>query len=815
MSSTNSQTAGSGTSTGSSNSLSSFLSTLVPVAAQAIAFTAVFFLIRSKFKRVYRPRTYLDTLYDGEKSHPLPDKKFGWLSTFKSIPDEHVLNHQSLDGYLYLRFLKILAVICFAGSCLTFPVLFPVNATGGGGQTQLDLLSFSNINDQQKNRYYAHVFCGWIFFAFVMWIVTRETIYFINLRHAYLLAPFNASRISSRTVLFTDVPAEFLNVNKLQEVFAGGVQRAWLATDCGDLEDLVEERDEHAFKLEAAEIKICQVANKRRLKWTKKNDKRLNATASNEERAMPGSQFQKDKDRPTQRLGKIPCIGHKVDTIEYTRSELKRLNPEIERQQYAHQHFDAKILPSVFVEFTSQHTAWTAYRRMTPKKNPKMYPRAVSMTPSDVIWQNLRITKKERIPRKIATNTFLTLMIIFWSIPVAVVGAISNINYLTDIMMKQSGEVTHPAVELKTQNWYMAFQVIQVFLITTFSSGAASVVTQIINEPENLPKASNFYISYIIVQCLGLAAGQLLSIGPLVMITVVGKFLDKSPRKMYNRYINLAGLQWGSLYPRFGNLGIIAITYSIIAPLVMGFAAVGFALVYFAVRYNSMFVVNNNIDTKGLAYAKALQQLMVGIYLSEICLIGLFAINTAPGPIVLMAVFLVGTIIYHIMLRSALGPLTTYLPESMDGKAQADLLHIRHANFDATHSNTPPSEVSQTPLAPTKKSSFLAKLFNPAKFASHAKVQALVPNWEPPHYAHEDADMAYYNPCIARPPPTLWIVQDEMGISAREVRESREVIGISDEFARFEGEKGKVVWDSPEEGGRLTDMPIYEKRVDY
>jgi hypothetical protein len=379
----------------------------------------------------------------------LPDKKFGWLSTFKSIPDEHVLNHQSLDGYLYLRFLKMLAIVCFAGCCITMPVLFPVNATGGGGQSQFDLLSFSNINKSGKNRYYAHVFCGWIFFcklsekgelrrifltvaAFVMWIITRETIYFINLRHAYLLAPFNASRISARTVLFTDVPAEYLNVNKLQGIFGGTLQRAWLATDAKDLEELVEERDKHAFKLEGAEIKICQLANKRRLKWEKKNDNRKDINHDNAERAMPGSQFQKDKDRPTQKLGKIPCIGHKVDTIEYTRNELKRLNPEIERQQHAHQSFDAKILPSVFVEFATQQAAWHAYRTMSPKSDPKFNPRAISVPPKDIIWKNLKIKKMGRIPRKIGANTFLTLMIIFWSIPVAVIGVISNINYITN-----------------------------------------------------------------------------------------------------------------------------------------------------------------------------------------------------------------------------------------------------------------------------------------------------------------------------------------------------------------------------------------------
>lgn len=132
-------------------------------------------------------------------------------------------------------------------------------------------------------------------------------------------------------------------------------------------------------------------------------------------------------------------------------------------------------------------------------------------------------------------------------------------------MATLGGQVTLAGVELKTQSWYMAFQVIQVFLITTFSSGAASSAAQIVSNPssattllaENLPKASNFFISYLILQGLGIAASQLLNVGALVMLTVVGKFLDKSPRKMFRRYITLGGLGWGDLYPKVGNLGII------------------------------------------------------------------------------------------------------------------------------------------------------------------------------------------------------------------------------------------------------------------
>lgn len=63
--------------------------------------------------------------------------------------------------------------------------------------------------------------------GFVMYVITRESIYFINLRRAYLLAPFNSARISSRTVLFTDVPVEY-RLRKSYEGFS-----AWRCADAG------------------------------------------------------------------------------------------------------------------------------------------------------------------------------------------------------------------------------------------------------------------------------------------------------------------------------------------------------------------------------------------------------------------------------------------------------------------------------------------------------------------------------------------------------------------------------------------------------
>lgn len=265
---------------------------------------------------------------------------------------------------------------------------------------------------------------------------------------------------------------------------------------------------------------------------------------------------------------------------------------------------------------------------------------------------------------------------------------------------------------------------------------------------------------------------------------------------------------------------VIAITYSIIAPLVLGFATVSFGIIYIAARYNSLYILTNNVDTKGAAYAKVLQQMMTGVYLSEVCLIGLFAINTAPGPIVLMAVFLGATAIYHVAMHHALKPLVDYLPDSYDGDGQANMfVTTDHKSYDLSKSGgVPPSQVQTTsPKTLTaKKASLFGRVWDPKKFRSHQTVLSLVPNHPEPSYLQGEKENAYYNPVIKNPVPQLWIVRDEMGISRQEVKDSSEVVHITDEYATF-NEKNKVVWTQAENDGHLnlSEVPVWEKRVDY
>lgn len=344
-------------------------------------------------------------------------------------------------------------VIMFVGACITWPVLFPVNATGKGGQAQLDILSMSNIDKNAsggKYRYLAHCFCGWLFFGFVMFLIARESIYYINLRQAFLLSPVYGNRISSRTVLFTSVPAPYLDEAKLRKVFGASVERVWITRDTEAVDELVEERDKVAFTLESAEVKLIKAANGERLKAIKKGavsaDDELMAENGDAESGSIAARWIPTKKRPSHKLGKFGLYGQKVDSINWARTRLETLIPATEAAQAAYLAGETDKIGGVFIEFKHQSDAQAAFQTLahhqalhskftileiggTPLTST-VSPRYIGIQPAEVVWKSLKISWFQRVVRKFAVYGFITVMIVFWAIPVAFVGLISNIPYL-------------------------------------------------------------------------------------------------------------------------------------------------------------------------------------------------------------------------------------------------------------------------------------------------------------------------------------------------------------------------------------------------
>jgi signal recognition particle receptor subunit alpha len=337
----------------------------------------------------------------------------------------------------------------------------------------------------------------------------------------------------------------------------------------------------------------------------------------------------------------------------------------------------------------------------------------------------------------------------------------------------------------------------------------------------------------------------------LVNVFILSKFA-KTPRKKYMRYVAFTEPSWGAEYPKWTNLGVIALSYACIAPLVLGFATVGIGLIYLAYRYNMIYVHDTHVDTKGGFYARALEQLMVGVYLGELCLLGLFGIGignsvTSAGPTVLQVVLIVATIIFHVVMKRKLKKMNL-LDDSHHPQQQNDAeagrssegngMHPGYSNINSSprkdsirsdqalvsnyngevRQHTGAEAVGMAPPSNTQpQRSMLKKIFSPHTASASEISSSLTTRFRHPvpAYTRQDVLEAYLHPALAQREEVIWLARDRAGISKNEVSELTESLGshgveVTDEGAIM-NEKGKVEWDD----NSVRQAPLWDHKVIY
>ncbi|CDK26503.1 unnamed protein product [Kuraishia capsulata CBS 1993] len=685
----------------SSSSVSAFVTNLIVNGIVFAVFLVIFVVMKPRESRVYQPRRTVETVPEDLRADEQPPGAFAWLSALWNKPESYILEKAGPDGFFFLRYLFIFGSLSILGGFILWPLLFAINATGGGGGSGFDIISYSNVTNN-KWKFLAHIFSSWIYFGIVIYTIYKELIFYISFKHSLQSTPYYDSLLSSRSMLIDNLPSNLQTEGELKALFPAAT-RIFFTRNYKELQKLVKERTKLAGKYEGALNTVIIKSVKMRAKALKKN----------KETPQPENQLSAyftEKKLPHHRL-KYPLIGEKVNTIDYGVERIGELNEEIKNDQDNYE--TAEKNGSAFVEFNSQLELQRAYQAVPYSKDLKLSRAVVNVGPDDIIWENLGTSFATRKVKYALAATVLTLTIIFWSIPVAFVGFISNINWLTDklkflkfinnmpsqlmgiitallptvllavLMMllppwirkwgKVSGILTVQQLDGWTQSWFYAFQVVQVFLVATLASSASSTVSAILKDPgsamtllsKNLPKASNFYISYMLLKGLSVSSGALAQIVALILSKFLGRLLDKTPRKKWNRYNKLGAPSWGTTYGNYELFTVIMVCYAIIAPIIIAFTAVAFILIYIAYLYNLTYVQGHAaFDARGRHYPRALLQTFVGLYVAEVCLIGLFVMPKNWACVALEVVMLVATVAAHVYFRWKLEPLFDAVPLS-------------------------------------------------------------------------------------------------------------------------------------------------------
>lgn len=664
----------------SGTSTSTIISSLVLNAIIFAILFAVFLLARPRFKRVYAPRTYLVT--PKEQIEPLSSSLLGWLPAWLKMPTTTILEKNGLDAYMFVEYLEMMLWVFVPTFLLSWIVLMPVYGAGTSGEGSgfnRFILSRVGKTAQEQKRLAAPLLIQWIFTFWLLYNIQTRMSKFIKLRQQFLISPEHAASVQARTVLITGIPNELLSEKKLRAVYSqlpGGVAKVWLNRNLQQLPDLFDQRQKWCNKLESAETGLIKAA----YKAVKKGKVQDAPNADTEISADLADKYVEKKKRPTHKLGKIPCMGEKVDTIYWCREEIARLNKEIEkkRSEIAVDYKNYPAQSSAFILFNTQIAAHMAAKAVAHHEPYRMANKYVEAHPDDVVWANMNMNPYERKIRTAIGWAITIGLIIFWTIPVAFVGVVSNVKGLANdvpwlgwlnsipsvvvgiiqgilptvllavlnmllpiflrLLSRLSGVPTHIGIELDLQTRFAAFQIVQNFLLLTLISGnagqIAQYVAQIASNPtafpgllaQAIPQGSLFFLSYIALQGLSGSASLFAQIAPLAIYYVKKFLLASTPRKVWHIDHDTSSPAWGTLFPNLTLISVIAIGYVVIAPIVNGFTSFTFFLFFLGYKYLFLYVYDTKpqSESSGLFFGKAIGHLFAGLYVEMVMLTAIF-----------------------------------------------------------------------------------------------------------------------------------------------------------------------------------------------
>ncbi|CCH41216.1 putative membrane protein [Wickerhamomyces ciferrii] len=666
--------------------------------------TSIFSLLRCKFKNIYQPNCYY--IPDDVKLYPLEEGFFSWIKAALFHPLDDYKNI-GLDAYFFIRYLCFLLVLFSGLAVFNLPVLIPVNYYSGYENYKpddlikyangtipkmtlgLDRISMSNIAPLYTKRLSIHLTMTVISILWFHGLVITELRNYLKIKNQYLAKKAQSggrpelSRNSENTLLINNVPSNLLNRRDLSDVFnklsGCKIKNIWFVYDYKDLKDFhindvklldsIENLESKLITSKFFEIENDLIEDLSKYKY----NKRLAGLRSVADFRVTFMYYVVPRGYILNRRLKLQ---ETIDLYIDNRNQLKSKRSLLiarERGPLNDQKYN-----KVFIQFEDSFQPHLLNQIQISDKMNELDGTLIFVNPKDLIWENLSVQSNMQVfIRVLLGNTFGVIIILGWVIPVAFIGLVSQLpyltvlipflswlnylpDYITDVIsnflsvillvclselvpyiFRYLGYIkckkTGAQVEVDVQNWMFIFSFIHIFMVVTISSGLTVIVEGLVNNPvsipnilaRNLPKCSNFFFSYLMIRGFSYFGNNLLQSVQLFKNLFVYPLVDSTPRRKFKRLASVPVYHWGSVYPTFAVLGSIGLIYSILSPLILIFCCVSFGLVIISFKYSARYQYShdNPSENHGIFYPKAIFQLYSGIYFMEICLIGIFALS--------------------------------------------------------------------------------------------------------------------------------------------------------------------------------------------
>lgn len=260
---------------------------------------------------------------------------------------------------------------------------------------------------------------------------------------------------------------------------------------------------------------------------------------------------------------------------------------------------------SILISLDSYHRARALAGYPHPNDTAHRCVHFIGSSVADLIVTNMGLTSCWIEVRRACLSYLTTMLIVVWTLPMAMVGGLSQLSVLIklvpglsgwevplgvlgvlqgvvpsvatsvlmwlfprflQVMVDRARHRTRIEEQLSIQRRYFCFLVVQLFLNPSIASGLVPTIFEVLTSgvlevprilARNLPLAGNYYLSYLLVQAMLVVVSTL--VRPLAMVNLYRASRRAStPRaKVRALWGLLVPVQWGERYPLCSVLAVI------------------------------------------------------------------------------------------------------------------------------------------------------------------------------------------------------------------------------------------------------------------
>ncbi|KAF9561728.1 DUF221-domain-containing protein [Agrocybe pediades] len=584
----------------------------------------------------------------------------------------------------------------------------------------LDLIS-------EANTYLSvHLLFTYIFTILALYFIYKNYRRFIRSRQLFSLELVHS--IPARTVLVTNLPKHLQGERPLAEYFENmgmAVESVTVCREVGSLKTLLDRRTEALLALEKAWVSY--VGNP---STVEEYDPESNGVPLLIDMDIEGGQAAPNKlvvphrPRPTLRPG---WFKPKVDALEYLEARFKEADELVKKKRRF-----GKFRPTgaAFITFEKMSSAQIAVQ-VAHAPNPSQITTYPAPEPRDIVWSNMAPSQSTIQFRDAFVLATMALMFFFWFFPITALAGLLSYEEIKKTMpwlgrlidsndqIRAIVQNSLPSVVMislnaflpfilegltyvqgyRARSWveysllkkYFLFLLVNVVFIFLLATTYWQLVQDLANSPAKVPeklaqalqagRARHFFLSYVILQGMGIMPLQLLNLGVIIPRFFYRMFYTRTPRDFAE--LNAPPMiNYGVVYPQAILMFVITMLYSVVQPLIVIFGAIYFGVGYVVYKYKLLFVFYKPYESQGQAWPITFIRLIWGVVIFLLFMIGIFTLRKSYILSSLLVPLLAGTVAWSWYVDKSLRPLSKFVGlssvfEVQRGEETADVLRLR------------------------------------------------------------------------------------------------------------------------------------------